>query len=63
MGRNRKQLKDKSTSILLRIDNKTLFNLCDILGINYDENAEILDDEVKRMINVEIKKIIGEFVK
>ncbi|MEK5149205.1 hypothetical protein MKX53_19660 [Psychrobacillus sp. FSL K6-4615] len=63
MGRKRKKLIEKSTSIIFRIDNETLFKLCDILQIKYDENAEILDDSTKNALNVEIKKIVHEFVK
>ena len=63
MGRNRKELKDKSTPLIFRIDNKTLFRFCDILEIEYDKNAEMLNNETKIKITEEIKKIIQDFVK
>lgn len=63
MGRHRKQLIDKSTPLIFRIDNKTLFRFCDILKIDYDENAEMLDNDTKIKIIEEIKKIVGDFVK
>lgn len=63
MGRNRKKLEDKSTSLIFRMDNKTLFKLCDKLGIEYDRNAEIMDNEIKNRIIVEIKRIVVDFVK
>lgn len=63
MGRKRKELIEKSTSILFRIDNKTLFALCDLLEIEFDKNAEIIDISTKNKIIEEIKKIVVEFVK
>ncbi len=63
MGRNRKNLEDKSTALLFRIDNKTLFKLCDRFDIEYDRNAEILEIDTKNRLIVEIKRIVTEFVK
>ena len=63
MGRKRKDLVDKSTSLILRIDNKTLFLLCNKLNIEFDSNAESFDDETKKRINMEIKDILNKFVK
>ena len=63
LGRNRKNLIEKSTSLIIRMDNKTLFKLCDKFNISYDESAEIIDNETKKLINIEIKKIVSNFVK
>lgn len=63
MGRNRKKLEDKSTSLIFRIDNKTLFKLCDKFDIEYDKTAEIMDNHIKNSIIVEIKSIITNYVK
>lgn len=63
MGRKRKDLVDKSTSLILRVDNKTLFLLCNKLNIEFDSNAESFDDETKKRINMEIKEILKNFVK
>lgn len=63
MGRKRKDLIDKSTSIIFRIDNKTLFRFCEIKGIEIDKSAEIIDKNTKNMINEEIKKIVENFEK
>lgn len=63
MGRKRKDLVDKSTPLMLRVDNKTLFLLCDKLNIEFERNAENFDDETKKMIILEIKEILNEFVK
>lgn len=63
MGRHRKDLIDKSTSLIIRFDNKTLFKLCDRFNISYDKSAEIIDNDVKKRLNVEMKKIISNYVK
>ena len=63
MGRKRKDLVDKSTSLILRVDNKTLFLLCNKLNIEFDSNAESFDDETKKRIIMEIKEILNNFVK
>lgn len=63
MGRKRKDLVDKSTSLILRVDNKTLFLLCNKLNIEFDSTAESFDDETKKRINMEIKEILNNFVK
>lgn len=63
MGRKRKKLIEKSSPIMFRIDNETLFKLCDRLDIEYDDTAEILDKTTKDALNVEIKKIVYNFVK
>lgn len=63
LGRNRKDLIDKSTSLIIRVDNRTLFKLCDKFNISYDESAEIIDNDTKKLINIEIKKIVSNYVK
>lgn len=63
MGRNRKDLIEKSTSLILNLDNKTIFLLCERFNIDFDKNAEIFDDETKKMIIVEIKEILKNYVK
>lgn len=55
VGRKRKNLIDKSTVLMIRLDNKTIFKLCDILNIDYNPNAEILQDSVKKALIDEIK--------
>lgn len=63
MGRSRKELIEKSTPLIIRFDNRTLFKLCDKFNISYDKSAEIFDNDVKKSINKEIKKIISDYVK
>lgn len=63
MGRKRKDLIDKSTSIILRLDNKTLFSLCDRLNIDFDRNGECFDEDTKKAIIGEIIEIIKQYVK
>lgn len=63
MGRMRKRLIDKTTPIIMRFDNRLLFRLCDQYDIPYDEDAEYLDNDTKKRINVEIKKIVSKNVK
>lgn len=63
MGRKRKDLVDKSTSLILRVDNKTLFLLCEKLNIDFDSNAEAFDDDTKKKIILEIQEIVKKFVK
>ena len=61
MGRKRKNLEDKSTSICFRLDNKLIFQLCDKFGIIYDKNAEMIEDTVKKQLIAEIKNIIKKY--
>ncbi|MFC9542988.1 hypothetical protein ACFTQ7_24605 [Lysinibacillus sp. NPDC056959] len=63
MGRKRKDLVDKSTPLILRVDNKTLFLLCEKLNIDFDSNAEAFDDDTKKEIILEIQEIVKKFVK
>lgn len=63
LGRNRKPLIEKSTPLMIRVDNETLFKLCDKFNIPYDDSAEIFDNETKKLINGQIKKIISNSVK
>lgn len=63
LGRNRKKLIEKSTPVIFRLDNETIFKLCDKLNIHYDSDGEVLDNAVKKRINEEIKQIIRNFVK
>lgn len=63
MGRKRKSLEDKSTTLMVKLDNKMIFNLCDKFRIEYDRDAEILETGLKNDITVEIVKILKEYVK
>lgn len=63
MGRKRKPLIEKSTPIILRIDNKTLCELCKKQEIEFDENGEVFSETTISYIKIEIIKIIEEFVK
>lgn len=58
MGRPRKKLIDKKTSIIIDLDNKTWFKFCERLNIEFDKNAEIFNDEIKLKIKEEIIKFI-----
>lgn len=63
MGRKRKDLIDKSTTLLLKIDNRTLFLLCDKFNIEYDKDLELVDKETIKLLNVELVEIIKKIVK
>jgi len=63
MGRKRKDLIDKSTTLMLRIDNRTLFSLCDKYGIKYDENLELVETETIKLLIVELEEVIKNIVK
>lgn len=63
MGRNRKDLIEKSTSLIISLDNETLFLLCEKFNIDFDKNGQIFDDNAKKLIIVEIKEILKKFVK
>lgn len=58
MGRKRKKLEEKSTTLMVRMDNKTIFLLCDKFGISYNRDAEILDNEIKKLLSEEIERIV-----
>lgn len=62
MGRKRKNLEEKSSVLMLRLDNKTIFLLCDKFGIEYDRTALIIEDEVKKVLIGEIRNILKDFV-
>lgn len=55
VGRNRKPLIEKSSVLMLRLDNKTIFSLCERFKIDYDPDAEILSDVTKKALTDEIK--------
>lgn len=63
MGRKRKDLIDKSTTLMLKIDNRTLFSLCDEFGIEYDRDLELVETETIKLLIVEIEEIIKKIVK
>ena len=62
VGRQRKKLEDKSSTLMFRIDNKTIFLLCDKFNIDYDRNAELLDIETKKLLIAELEGIIRNIV-
>lgn len=62
MGRKRKNLEDKSSVLMLRLDNKTIFLLCDKFDIEYDRNALIIEDETKSLLIEEIRGILKNIV-
>lgn len=63
VGRNRKPLIEKSSVLMLRLDNRTIFALCDKFNIFYDSESEILEDETKRALIGEIKNNLENFIK
>lgn len=63
VGRKRKNLEDKTSTIMFRIDNKTLFLLCDKFGIEYDKNLELVDSGTLKSLTVEIEAILRNIVK
>lgn len=63
MGRKRKSLIEKSTTLFLSIDNETLFLLCKRMNIHPDKYAEIFDYETIKLINQKIKEIVKQHVK
>lgn len=62
VGRKRKKLEEKSTALMFRIDNKTLFSLCDKFNIQYDREAELVSDETKKAVIAELEVIIKNIV-
>lgn len=58
MGRHRKKLEDKSTTLMFRMDNKTIFLLCEKFNISYNKDGEFLDDTTKKLLIAEIDKIV-----
>lgn len=63
VGRKRKNLEDKTSTIMFRIDNKTLFLLCDKFGIEYDKTLELVATETIKALSVEIEEILRNIVK
>lgn len=63
MGRNRKPLIEKSSVLMIRLDNKTIFALCDKFKIEYDLESEILSDTTKKALVGEIKNNLENFIK
>ncbi|MBC9710040.1 MAG: hypothetical protein H9W80_12580 [Enterococcus sp.] len=63
VGRKRKKLEDKSSVLMIRLDNKTIFRLCEKFGIEFDSEAEILDDKVKKDLVDKIKNNLEIFIK
>lgn len=63
MGRHRKKLEDKSSILMIRLDNKTIFRLCDEFEIEYDLAAEFLSDEIKKTLIDKIKENLENFIK
>lgn len=62
MGRPRKKLEDKSTSLMFRMDNKTIFLLCDKFNISYNREGEFLDDTARKLLIIEIERILRDIV-
>lgn len=48
---------------MIRLDNKTIFSLCDKYGIDYDPDAELLGDVTKKALVGEIKKNLENIIK
>ena len=63
MGRLPKKLEDKSSVLMIRLDNKTLFDLCDQFGIVYNREGLIVEDATKKALVREIKNILEEITK
>lgn len=63
VGRKRKNLEDKSTTLMFRLDNKTLFLLCDKFGIEYDKNLELVSTETIKALTIELEEIMRKLVK
>lgn len=63
MSRKPKPLIEKSTAILFRLDNNTLFKFCDLHQIEYDKDASYVEPETKKEVNSQIKKIIENLAK
>lgn len=63
LGRKRKELIDKSTVLMIRLDNRTLFKLCEKFNIEYDPEGEVLEDETKKSLIGEIKNNLENFIK
>lgn len=58
MGRKRKDLIDKSTTLMIKLDNRTLFSLCDKYGIEYNKDLELVETETISSLIVELEKVI-----
>lgn len=63
VGRKRKDLIDKSTVLMIRLDNRTIFKLCEIYNIEFDLDCEIISDELKKSIIGEIKNNLENIIK
>ncbi|MGE7984731.1 hypothetical protein [Solibacillus sp. NPDC093137] len=63
LGRNRKPLIEKSSVLMFRLDNKTIFALCDKFKIDYDLESEVLSDTTKKALIGEIKNNLENFIK
>lgn len=58
MGRKRKDLIDKSTTLMFKIDNRTIFSLCDKYGIEYNKDLELIETHTISALIVELEKVI-----
>ena len=58
MGRKRKDLIDKSTTLMFKIDNRTLFSLCDKYGIGYNKDLELVETDTISALIIELEKVI-----
>ena len=63
MGRQPKKLEDKSSVLMIRLDNKTLFSLCDEFGIEYNREGLLVEDTTKKALVGEIKNILEKITK
>jgi len=63
MGRKRKDLIDKSTTLMFKIDNRTIFSLCDKYGIEYNKDLELIETDTISALIVELEKVIREILK
>lgn len=60
LGRKRKDLIEKSTSLIIKLDNKTIFKILDDNKIDYDPNAEIFDSRVTKELTNRIIDILKD---
>lgn len=58
MGRTRKPLIEKSTNLIIKIDNETIFAICDKYGIKYNPEMNILDNDVLKQVSEQIIKTL-----
>lgn len=63
MGRKRKPLIDKKTTLLLTIDNELLFQLCDLYQIEYNKDDILINSDIKEQITTKIFEKLQDLTK